>query len=62
MNSVQKNNLRKFTNEAILLLKHNTSLKRKKKILQKGGFLQTILAPIIGLISGLIGEAIARKK
>ena len=62
LNSTQKNNLRKFTNEAILLLKRNTSLKRKKKILQKGGFLQTILAPIIGLISGLIGEAIARKK
>lgn len=35
------------------LVKRNVSVKQKKKIIQKGGFLGAILGPIISVLSGL---------
>jgi hypothetical protein len=44
----QKNNLR-------LLAIKKTSVRKKKKILQKGGFIGAIIPPILGIIGGLLG-------
>ncbi len=48
--SVHKTSLRALTNK-----KH--SLKKKKALLQKGGFLSALLGPIIGILSGLFGHS-----
>ena len=32
-----------------------TSLKKKRETLQRGGFLRALLAPILGIIGGLLG-------
>ena len=37
------------------LAKKGTSLKRRRLILQKGGFLGALIKPILGVLSGLIG-------
>ena len=34
----------------------NTSLKKKKETLQRGGFLGALLSPILGILGGLLGE------
>jgi hypothetical protein len=47
----EKNNLR-----ALALKK--TSLKRKRKILQKGGFIGAILPPVLTVLSSLLGGLI----
>ena len=38
------------------LVKKKVSLKRKKQILQKGGFLGALITPILSLLGGLIGS------
>lgn len=47
--SSRKTHLRKLS-------KKKTSLKQKKEIIQKGGFLGSLLAPIISVISGLFKQ------
>ena len=36
------------------IVKQKTSLRRKKEILQRGGFLPALLAPLIGLASSIL--------
>ncbi len=44
------------------LLEKRGSIKKKKKILiQSGGFLPLLLTPILGIVGSLIGDAIARR-
>lgn len=44
-----KNNLRCVTSK-------KTPLKEKKNLLQKGGFLKALLAPILGVVGSLLGS------
>lgn len=53
---VQKNRLRKYKNELRSLVKKKTSQKKKKNIIQKGGFIPALLGPIIGVVSSLLGN------
>ena len=46
-----KNNLRAFLHE-------NTSLKKKKEIVQKGGFLGALLAPLLGSVIAPLAKKI----
>ena len=51
----QKQKLRRFKNQLHTLASKNASLTRKKKLLQKGGFLSALLSPIAGLLTNLLG-------
>lgn len=44
-----KNHLRKIANR-------KTTTKVKKRLIQKGGFLSALLAPLVGLVSSLFGK------
>lgn len=57
----QKASLRRRHNTVRLLSLKSTSQKRKKKLIQSGGFLGALLGPIVSIISGLIGGAIGGK-
>ena len=57
----QLKSLSKFKRACKLMLHKSTSLKTRKTLLQKGGFISAIVMPILGLLGSLIGEAIARK-
>ncbi len=39
----------------------STSNRKKKEFIQKGGFLQALIAPLIGLLGSVISGVIARK-
>ena len=57
--SDQKKKLKRYTKNLQILKRQRTSLKQKKKLFgQKGGFLPLLLAPIIGVVGGLIGDLI----
>lgn len=45
--SCKKNSLRKLVNKRL-------GLKRKQKIIQRGGFLSALIGPIVSLLAGLI--------
>lgn len=50
----QKNDIRKRKKALRALVLKKTSLDKKRKIVQKGGFLGAILAPIASLLTGLL--------
>ncbi|PVD35100.1 hypothetical protein C0Q70_06381 [Pomacea canaliculata] len=52
----QKKRLCKYKEDLRLLARRNTSVKRRKQILQKGGFLSFLLKPILGALGGLVGS------
>ena len=57
LNNKEKNKLKKYKNTLRYLVKKGPSLKQRKKriIVQKGGFLTALLAPILGgILSTLI--------
>ena len=41
--------------------KYKTIKKKRQLLLQEGGFLPALLAPIISLAGGLIGELVAKQ-
>ena len=51
----QKQKLRRFKNQLHTLASKKVSLPRKKKLLQKGGFLSALLSPIAGILTNLLG-------
>jgi hypothetical protein len=51
----QLKKLRREKHNVRALALKKTSLKRKRKILQKGGFIGAILPPIISVLGGLLG-------
>lgn len=60
LNVKQEAELRKRKSALRRLVKKKTSLKAKKAIIQKGGFLGAILAPIVSVLGGLIGNALGK--
>ena len=50
----QKNKLRRHK-QSLRILTQRQSLARKKKILQSGGFLGSLLAPVLGVLGSLLG-------
>ena len=51
--------LKKHKSKIRKIIDKGTKLKKKKKLLvQSGGFLPLLLAPIVSLVGGLVGEAI----
>ena len=50
----QKRNLRKYKNKLRNLTKKRTSIKKKKLILQSGGFLPLLLGPALGFLTNLL--------
>ena len=57
----QKTKLRRFRHYLRELAKKRVSLKKKKEISQRGGFIPALLGAILPVIGSLIGKAISRK-
>lgn len=51
----QKKQLSRYKNDLRTVVKKSTSLKKKKNLYQKGGFLGALLRPVISVISNLLG-------
>ena len=64
LSPARKRNLKKFApiiRQVASRKDKNKSLKRKRELLvQQGGFLPALLAPIVSLAGGLIGELVGR--
>jgi len=52
----QKVRLRRSRNDIRALSMKKTSLRKKRKILQKGGFLTALLPPVLALLGGMLAE------
>ena len=55
------NKLKKYRSHLRHLTNKKTSLKKKRELIQKGGFLQALIAPLIGLLGSVISGVIAKK-
>ena len=55
------NRLKKYQAQLRELSSRKTSIKKKKTLIQKGGFLPALIAPLIGLLGSVISGVIARK-
>ena len=55
----QLKNLKNFRTQ-MHILSSKTSIKQKKKVLQTGGFLPAILAPIASILASIIGGVIKK--
>jgi len=53
----QSTKLRRNKNNLRALSVKKTSLRKKRQIIQKGGFLRAIITPILSHLGGLIGNA-----
>ena len=51
----QKRRLCKYKQTLRLLAKKSTSVKRRKQLLQKGGFIGALLKPVLGVLGGILG-------
>jgi len=54
LTSRQMTNLRRKRHDLRALSKRKTSLKAKRKILQKGGFLTALLPPVLAVLGSLL--------
>ena len=61
LNDEEFKRLKKYQKHLRLLATRKTPLKQKKEIVQKGGFLPALIAPLIGLLGSVISSVIARK-
>jgi hypothetical protein len=52
----QRSALKKRKNAIRTVVKRNTSMTKRKKIIQSGGFLGAILGPIVSVLSGLLSK------
>ena len=57
LTSSQKRNLRKHKSKFFILLDKKASIKKKKKALQQGGFLGTLLGAVLPVVIGAIASA-----
>lgn len=55
LKKAQLNKLRREKQNLRQLARKRVSLKKKRKILQKGGFLGALLPPVLALLGGLFG-------
>jgi hypothetical protein len=62
LNKSDKKKLSKYKNDIRKLSKKSTTQKTKKEILQKGGFLQTLLAPLLSTVIAPLAKAIFSPK
>jgi phosphatidylinositol kinase/protein kinase (PI-3 family) len=53
----QYNNLKRYKTQLRELSRRRTSLKRKRSLLQKGGFLGAILSRVVPLLATLLGQS-----
>ena len=60
LNSKQKTQIKKYRPQVNQLLARGKNLKNKKKVLQSGGFLSAIIAPIAAILSSIIGGVIRK--
>ena len=51
----QKKQLSRYKQSLRFLARKDTSVKRRKRILQKGGFIGALLKPVLGVLGGLLG-------
>ena len=62
---VEKQKLKKFAPVMRKLAsrssRHRRIGQKRKLLIQEGGFLPALLAPIIGLVGGLVGEIVAKQ-
>ena len=54
LNNRQMTNLRRKRNDLRTLSKKKTSLRTKRKIIQKGGFLTALLPPVLAVLGSLL--------
>ena len=54
----QKKQLCRYRQSLRSLAKKGTSAKKRKQILQKGGFIGTLLKPVLGILGGLLGSSL----
>jgi lipoate synthase len=59
LNSRQLKRLRREKNNLRALALKKTSLKKKRKILQKGGFLGALIPPVLSVLGSLFGGLIS---
>ena len=57
----QHKKLNRYRESIRTISKKRISLREKKKIIQKGGFVQAILGAVLPYIASLIGKAIAKR-
>ena len=55
----QKARLRRSKNDLRLLSVKNTSLRKKRQIVQKGGFLGALMTPVVSLLGGALSSVIS---
>ena len=61
LNPSQKRKLNRYKQGLRSLVKSKTSVLKKKKILQQGGFLPALLGPILGIAGPIIGKLLGGK-
>ena len=54
--------LERYQNDIRKLSTRRTALAKKKKIIQKGGFLSALIAPLIGVLGSVVSGLISKKK
>ena len=54
LSSTQKKRLVRYKTVLRTIARRNTSLKQKKALLQKGGFLGALLGPVLGVLGNLL--------
>ena len=57
LSPAQKRQLSRYKQNLRALARKKTSVKRRKQILQKGGFLGALLKPVLGVLGGLLGSS-----
>ena len=57
ISKTQRNRLYRFKGKLRELTKKRVSAKKKKTILQQGGFLGALLSPILGILGNLLGSS-----
>ena len=55
LTTAQKRRLCKYKQSLRLLAQKKTSVKRRKQLLQKGGFIGALIKPVLGVLGGLLG-------
>lgn len=61
LTSQQRSNLKKRKADVRRLANKKISLKSKKAIIQRGGFLGAILGPVVSVLGGLLGNVLGKK-
>lgn len=57
LTQAQKKQLSRYKQSLRSLARKATSVKRRKQILQQGGFLGALLKPVLGVLGGLLGSS-----